>query len=254
MIEKGNLLSVRTGKTELTFNKSTGALRGVKNGGMGISFGVENPFTGFQRKFRYFRHRVTDEGYRIEIQYDSSSYTNWTIQGDGWIRLDYGYNLNGTYDHAGITFSYPEELVTGAKLLSNGPFRVWKNRLKGVRFGIHDKKYNNTVTGQSWDYPEFKGYYSGFYAAQIHTMEQPITILSATEDVYLHLLTPAAATNLKGVSSGMSPLFPSGNISILNGITPIGTKFSRPEEEGPQGEKNRFHGPFKGTLFFRFGD
>lgn len=252
--EKDNILSVKSGKTELSFNRKTGNLTGVKNGGMGVSFNAENPFAGFKRKFRTIRHRSVDDGYRIEIRYDSASYTNWTLMGDGWIRLDYGYSLNGSYDFTGITFSYPDELVTGAKLLCEGPYRVWKNRLKGTVFGLYDKKYNNTVTGQSWDYPEFKGYYSGFYAAKIETLEQAITIVSATDKLFLHLLTPASATNLNGVSSGMSPAFPAGNISILSGISPIGTKFSRPEQEGRQGEKNRFSGPFRGTVYFRFGD
>jgi len=69
--------------------------------------------------------------------------------------------VKGSLDYAGITFSYPEKLVTGATLMADGPYRVWKNRIKGTQFGVYNKKYNNTVTGQSWDYPEFKGYYSG---------------------------------------------------------------------------------------------
>lgn len=252
--EKGSTLSVRSGRTELTFNKATGGLEGVKNGGIALSFSAEKPFAGFNRTLRSFRNYAADDGYRVETRYDSSSYLNWTIMGDGWIKLDYGYTLHGTYDFAGISFSYPEELVSGAKLLTDGPYRVWKNRLKGTTFGMYDKKYNNTVTGQSWEFPEFKGYYSGFYGVQVRTMEQPITIISATDGLFLHLLTPATATNLKGVRGGVSPAFPSGNISIMNGITPVGTKFSLPHEEGPQGGKNRFNGPVTGTVYFRFGE
>ncbi|MGE5420551.1 MAG: glycoside hydrolase family 2, partial [Chloroflexota bacterium] len=111
-----------------------------------------------------------------------------------------------------------------------------------------------TVTGQSWDYPEFRGYYSGLYAVQIRTLEQPITIVSATEDLFLHLLTPQKATNLKGVRGEVDPAFPDGNISILNGIPAIGTKFSKADQEGPQGSKNHFKGPVKGTVYFRFGE
>ena len=44
--------------------------------------------------------------------------------------------------------------------VGDGPYRVWKNRREGVTFGVHSKNYNNTVTGQSWNYPEFKGYHS----------------------------------------------------------------------------------------------
>ena len=251
---RGNNISVKSGRSELIFNLRTGALETVKNRGYEIPFSCKYPFAGFDRKLRSFRDYSTDEGYRIEILYDSSAYTRWTLLGDGWIRLDYGYTLKGSYDFAGITFSYPEDAVTSAVLLANGPYRVWKNRLRGNNFGFYEKKFNNTITGQSWDYPEFKGYYSGFYAAQIRTLEQPVTIISATDGLFLHLFTPSAATNLKGVNGGVSPAFPQGNISILNGITPIGTKFSQPDQEGPQGEKNRFDGPFNGTVYFRFGE
>ncbi|MGE5421510.1 MAG: glycoside hydrolase family 2 TIM barrel-domain containing protein, partial [Chloroflexota bacterium] len=180
---KNNMFSVRSGRTELTFNMNTAALTGVKNGGIPISFSCGYPFAGLKRTIRTFRPHETPGGYMIEILYDSASYTNWTVLGDGWIKLDYGFNLAGSYDFAGVTFSYPENLVTGARLLADGPYRVWKNRLKGTEFGLHDKKSNNTVTGQSWDYPEFRGYYSGLYAVQIRTLEQPITIVSATEDL-----------------------------------------------------------------------
>ncbi len=54
----------------------------------------------------------------------------------------------------GITFQYPEEKITGMKWLGRGPYRVWKNRLKGMQFGVWEKAYNNTVTGESWNYPE----------------------------------------------------------------------------------------------------
>jgi hypothetical protein len=142
--------------------------------------------------------------------------------------------------------------------MANGPYHVWKNRLKGSRFGIFNKKYNNTITGQSWDYPEFKGYYSNFYAVEIQTSEVPITVVSATSDLFLHLFTPEAAKySLRGVAGNVNPSFPDGSISFLNGISAIGTKFSNPDAEGPQGQKNVYvinSAPLKGTLYFRFGE
>jgi hypothetical protein len=158
-------------------------------------------------------------------------------------------------DFAGITFSYPEDLVTGATLMANGPYHVWKNRLKGTQFGVFSKKYNNTITGQSWVYPEFKGYYSNFYAVQILTKELPITIVSATNNMFLHLFTPGQARYSKtGVGGEVNPPFPSGNISFLNGISPMGTKFTKADAEGPQSQKNIYNGEtLMGTLYFRFG-
>ncbi|MDP4274728.1 MAG: glycoside hydrolase family 2, partial [Bacteroidota bacterium] len=116
------------------------------------------------------------------------------------------------------------------------------------------KFYNNTKTGETWNYPEFKGYYDNFFAVKVNTKELPFTIVSATPGLFLHLFTPQVSRFSKG---GTNPPFPSGDISILNGISAIGTKFSEPEVEGPQSQKNEFlqsNVPLKGKIYFRFGD
>ena len=250
----GNQLTVSSGKTAITFDNLSGSITSVKSDGKNIPFGGFQ-FAGFNRTFKEMKNYAKGEDYIVEILYDSASYAIWTMMKGGWLKLDYGYSVKGSLDFAGITFTYPEKLVTGATLMANGPYRVWKNRLKGTQFGVFEKKYNNTVTGQSWDYPEFKGYYSNFYAVEIQTREIPITIVSATDDLFLHLFTPATATNLRGVMGEMTPSFPSGDISVLHGISPIGTKFSRADEEGPQGKKNIYKGEtLQGTIYFRFGE
>lgn len=252
--DPNNQLTVSSGKTAITFDKLSGSITLVKSDGKSIPFGGFQ-FAGFNRTFKEMKNYAKGEDYIVEILYDSACYATWTMMKGGWLKLDYGYSVNGSLDYAGITFTYPENLVTGATLMANGPYRVWKNRLKGTQFGVFEKKYNNTVTGQSWDYPEFKGYYSNFYAVQIQTKELPITILTTTDDLFLHLFTPATPTNLTGVRGGMIPPFPSGDISVLHGISPIGTKFSRADEEGPQGKKNIYKGEtLQGTIYIRFGE
>ena len=252
--DPNNQLTVSSGKTAITFDKLSGSITLLKSEGKRIPFGGFQ-FTGFNRTFKEMKNYAKGEDYIVEILYDSACYATWTMMKGGWLKLDYGYSVNGSLDYAGITFTYPENLVTGATLMANGPYRVWKNRLKGTQFGVFEKKYNNTVTGQSWDYPEFKGYYSNFYAVQIQTKELPITILTTTDDLFLHLFTPATPTNLTGVRGGMIPPFPSGNISLLHGISPVGTKFSSAQEEGPQGEKNSYNCEFlSGMIYFRFGE
>jgi hypothetical protein len=252
--EINNEITISSGSTEIIFDKSSGLITSLKSSGKSVSFnGMQ--FAGLNRTFKEMKHYNKDENYIVELTYDSACYATWTILKGGWIKLDYGYNQKGSVDYSGITFNYPENLVTGAVLMANGPFRVWKNRLKGTQFGVFNKKYNNTVTGQSWDYPEFKGYYSNFYAVEIQTKEVPITIVTSTDNLFLHLFTPATATNLRGVRGGMTPPFPSGNISVLHGISAIGTKFSTAQAEGPQGEKNIYNNEsLNGTLYFRFGN
>jgi hypothetical protein len=256
--ENDVLLTVVSGKTRIIFNKTTGLIDGIKSNGIEVPLSNGLQFTGFEAFFKEMKHYYRDNNYVVELIYDSACHAVWTIFRGGLLKLDYDYSPRGSYSFAGITFSYPEELVTGAILLANGPYHVWKNRLKGNQFGVFDKKYNNTITGESWDYPEFKGYYSNFYAVEIETKGIPITIVSATPDLFLHLFTPGTAkfsTRSSGVRGEVNPTFPSGNISILHGISPIGTKFSMAEAEGPQSQTNKYNGEtLKGTLYFRFGE
>jgi hypothetical protein len=255
--ETDKQLVISSGTTEVTFDKNTGFLAGVKSNGKEISLNNGAQFAGFAASFKEMRHYFRDDNYVIELSYNNDCHATWTIYPGGWLKLDYDYTPSGQFDFAGITFSYPENLVTGATLMANGPYHVWKNRLKGTQFGIYEKKYNNTITGQSWDYPEFKGYYSNFYAVEIQTKELPITVISATKDLFLHLFTPAAAkfsTQSTGVRGEVNPPFPAGNISFLHGISAIGTKFTKAEAEGPQSQKNIYNGEtLEGTLYFRFG-
>ena len=258
--ESDSLLTVSSGETDITFNIKTGLIAEVKNNNKAISFSNGIQFAGIKAKFKGLKHYSEDDGYVVELTYDSSCYAKWTMLKGGLLKLDYKFTPSGELDFAGITFSYPENFVTGATLLANGPYHVWKNRLKGAKFGLFNKQYNNTITGESWIYPEFKGYYSNFYAVEIQTREAPITIISATNDLFLHLFTPGKAkySTGSGVEGIVNPPFPSGNISILHSISAIGTKFSNPEDEGPQGKKNNYPSTLKeeslqGELYFSFG-
>ncbi|GHT28465.1 hypothetical protein AGMMS49574_02820 [Bacteroidia bacterium] len=142
-----------------------------------------------------------------------------------WVALEYSFDIGGLHDQIGVTFDFPEDNVKSVKWLGNGPYRVWKNRMKGVSFGIWEKEYNNTVTGESWVYPEFKGFHSNLYAADLITGYGTLKIVTGSEDLFFHLFTPdnpaqSNNTNTLGI-------FPDGQISILSAISPIGTKFKK---------------------------
>ncbi len=108
--------------------------------------------------------------------------------------------------------------------------------MKGPQFGYWHKEYNNTITGLSWDYPEFKGYYSNFYSAKINSDYYPFSVATATEDLFLRLFTPGNPPNIN--NNNTNPGFPVGDISFMKAINPIGTKFKTPDETGPMGQKN----------------
>ena len=178
---------------------------------------------------------------------------DWTLLPDGTVRLNYEYLLDGDYDYAGVAFTYPEQGVTGATLMANGPYRVWKNRLKGPGFGIYEKPYNNSITGEKWDYPEFKGYYAEFHAVTLHNSQQPdLTLFVPNEDRFVQLYAPQRPAQYVAPSV---PVVPQEDICVLSHISPIGSKFTLPHVEGPQGEKNHCKGQtIRGSVYLRFGE
>ncbi len=183
---------------------------------------------------------------------DSKFYVKWTFSPDKPAKLEYPYSQKGTSDFMGITFHYPEEKITGMKWLGRGPYRVWKNRLKGQQFGVWQKAYNNDITGESWQYPEFKGYHSELYWVRVENKEAPFTVYADNEGIFLQMLKPA-----KPVGAGndnTSPPFPEGNLGFLNAISAIGTKFQEAEQMGPESQKNMMmnYTPISNTLWFDF--
>ena len=138
------------------------------------------------------------------------------------------------------------------KWMGRGPYHVWKNRLKGQQFGVWQKQYNNTITGESWLYPEFKGYHAQMYWVVIESKESSIKIYTDQEGVFLQMLKPAKPVNTK--NENVSPAFAAGNIGFMNSISPIGTKFQSADKMGPQSQLNMElnYSPVKGSLWFDF--
>lgn len=159
-------------------------------------------------------------------------------------------------DYLGVTFDYPEDKVTGQRWLGKGPYRVWKNRLKGVEFDVWYKNYNDAITGHRWQYPEFKGFHDNVYWATLETKEAPITMVIASDDLFLRVFTPKEPEGDFFDPRTTHVDFPAGDLSFLHGIAPIGTKFHRAQEHGPAGQPNLMprHGrTYEGTVFFYFG-
>lgn len=254
--ENGDYLLLSSGRTTARFNKKSGLLTEVKVGDKVVPFGNGPVFVGDTLTFKEINLKKAGNNAAVEVSYQQSParFARWTMLPGGWLELEYQLHPVGKTSVAGISFDYPESLVKGATLVANGPYRVWKNRLKGTGFGVFEKKFNNTVTGETWEYPEFKGYYANFYAVKVETRELPFTVVSATPDLFLHLFTPQKPKFVKG---GVAPAFPAGNFSILNGISAIGTKFTQPEAEGPQSQLNSYlpeDKPLSGHLYFHFGE
>jgi len=252
--ETANSLAVKCDGIKYYFDKVTGYIQQVVKPDCTISLSGGPVLAGVKTELNQFVYQRLNEQYIIEANYrgEDSLHVKWTFTPGHPVKLEYTYSQSGDVDFSGITFNSPEEKMEGMKWLGRGPYRVWKNRLKGERFGVWHKAYNNTVTGQTWDYPEFKGYHGAVKWVVIENNQSPFTVYCGNNDVYLQMLHPAReADALK--NNNVEPPFPEGSIGFLHAIAPIGTKFHSADAMGPQGQKNPAAGqPISGILWFDF--
>lgn len=238
-----NMILVQVKDMSLMFNQSSGLLTYVKNKNGVLPFNNGPVVQEGETNFKGIKKYTDGDKLIIESSFDKKQSYNtlkWTVYPSGWIQLEVQY-FPGAYftNFAGINFSFPESEIRSVTYMGNGPYRVWKNRMKGGQFGVWNKTYNNTETGESpWIYPEFKGYYADFYGGYFFTKHNRFTVAVETEDMFLRLFTPAWKTDQW---HNYEPLFPSGDISFMQGIPAIGTKNQRNETTGPMGFKNIYY-------------
>ncbi len=99
--------------------------------------------------------------YVVEAEYNgnASLHVKWIFTSGSPAKLEYSYIQTTAADFYGITFNIDETKLKGMKWLGAGPYRVWKNRLKGAPLNVWQKKYNQAITGEVISYPEFSGYH-----------------------------------------------------------------------------------------------
>lgn len=240
--EQDSVFTVKAGDLQLRIHRAKGWLLQVKNkkgiipltNGPVIEEGVNN--------FGTLNYGYDGDTLVLGSSYDRKNNYNkleWKIYPDGMVRLSVAYFPAAYFtSFVGVNFNFPESQMRGIDYMGSGPYRVWKNRLKGNRFGIWHKDYNNTETGESWIYPEFKGYHANMYWCRFLTNGPSFTVLTDQEDIFFRLFTPAFKDDQW---QNYQIIFPKGDISFMQGIGAIGTKTQRAENTGPMGRKNIFY-------------
>jgi hypothetical protein len=250
----GTIFTVTCDAVTYFFDKQTGFLQKVSNGKKDISLSEGPSLAGVKLSLTEFRTYEVGNKYIVEPVYDAANQfkVKWTFKKDGLPELDYEYTINKQADFLGITFTYPEEKIKGMQWLGRGPYHVWKNRLKGNQLNVWQKNYNNTITGESYNYPEFKGWHSELYWVTVQNKESDFTVYTKDENVFFQMLQPAKQIGIR--NNNTLPAFPGNTIGFFNGISAIGTKFQAAEVMGPQSQKNAsLNGKEqKGSLLFDF--
>ena len=254
--DNDTVYTLKGGDVSVFLNKKTGLLAGTKNiTSDNLSF-AKGPVL-VQGSATVTSSRTYKEGNSnvVEFTYEGTmKYLRWKVFGSGWVSMEYEYSLNGSYPYAGVSFTYPENFVLGAKWLGKGPYRQWKNRTAGTPVNVWSNIYNNTQTGYSpLIFPEFKGYYGEITWMELNTVEGKFYVASKDTGLYVRLFDFYGLTGVKP-----HPELPAGNISFLDCIPPIGTKLalnisSNTSVLGPQSEPTKINGPVKRTLYFYFG-
>ena len=254
--ENDSLLTIKASGIAVTFSKKDGKICSVTNDiGLPLPFNNGPVLVSGNASLISLKHHSEENSCVVEMCYSGDlKHVTWTMYPSGWLKMTYDYKVKGKQLFTGISFSFPESDVIGAKWLGNGPSNVWKNRLQGGTFDVYEKMYNNILPGDnSWEYPQFKGYYSNISWIEFNTVDGKFTVVSQDDDLFVRLF------HFYGLSGPVNyPPLPIGDISFLDGIPPIGTKLAMGISNdtwnlGPSGELNIMSNPVKRTLYFYFG-
>ncbi len=275
--EDADKLTVSAGNTSLIFNKKSGELEKVMKGNQLISFGNGPRFIAALRGDRsmdmYYNHDDKEARSKERIYEDisgenkltgfkSQSYNDsivveadyfgnmrkarWVISSDGNIRLDYEYQYDGTVELMGIKFDYPEEKVKSKRWLGRGPYRVWQNRIHGTQMGVWENDYNDPIPGESFIYPEFKGYFADWKWVSVNTIEGTFNLSNASENSYLGIFTPRDGRDAQLYT------LPQSGIAILKVIPAVRNKVNSTDLVGPSSQAQWVSGLQKGSVYISF--
>ncbi|NDV83893.1 glycoside hydrolase family 2 TIM barrel-domain containing protein [Bacteroides sp. 51] len=249
--QSGNLVTLSAGGVSISFNTANGLITEVKNDKGIVSFNNGPIPVGMKARLKEVKHRQEGNTAVFTAYYlGGVDSIRWEMSPAGLIRmhavtLNRGSGGQG-FDEAifednitnfGFTFSYPEEKVEGMEWFGRGPYRVWRNRIRGANYGVWEKEYNNTITGADYSnlvYPEFKGYHGNMYWSTLNTTESPFTVYSGSDGVFMRVFTPEEPKDNK-TNWSANPEFPEGDISFLYEIP--GMRCFKPiSQQGPKSQ------------------
>jgi hypothetical protein len=248
-IAKDGRIEVKAGNLSLQFAADAPTLVGLSAAGKTLAFSGGPKLIGGAPGQWEVTRGSEGPSFVIDGKSDKDAmHVRWTIHPTGWVNLEYEYALDGQFDVFGIGFDYPESKMRSMRFLGEGPYRVWKNRLKGGVLDVWSNRYKNDVPGVTWDFPEFKGYYKDWRWVVFTTEEGTITMVNEAPDLFLGVYRPS-----EGPAPANTKLnVPDTGIALLHGIPAIGTKFNKAESLGPQSRKNQASGVYRGAVWFHF--
>ncbi len=256
LAETDSTYTLKASGIAVTFSKKEGKMVRIANDlGLPIPFNNGPVLVSGNARFENIRPIKNDKSYSLEMTYSGDlKKVVWTMFSSGWLAMEYEYQVAGEQSFTGISFDFPESDIIGAKWLGKGPAHVWKNRMTGGVLDVWQRMYNNRLPGDNqWGLPQFKGYYPEVSWMEFNTVDGKFTVVVQEEDLFVRLF------DFYGLSGPKNyPALPTGNISFLDAIPPVGTKLAMGISNdtwnlGPMGELSQMNQPVKRTLYFYFG-
>ncbi|MDN3669552.1 glycoside hydrolase family 2 TIM barrel-domain containing protein [Echinicola jeungdonensis] len=270
-----NGYKVTSGDLEIVFDREDGKIQSIQENGKAISFKGGPRFVAARRGDRtldgtvnpdfekgmdriYKEIELERELQEIEAQQEGENVVVkavyfgpmeeviWTIQPGGLVQLDYTYQYNGVVELMGVSFDYPEHEVESIRWLGEGPYRVWQNRIHGTTLDIYGNDYNDPIPGESFIYPEFKGYFNDWHWAALQTTEGKIYMASENQDNYLGIFTPRDGRD------ALLYTLPKTGIAVFDVIPAVRNKVNATDLVGPSSQPQKVSGSKSGRVYFKF--
>ena len=271
--------TVKAGNVTYTFSATDGTLAGVTTSKGDYKFDGGPKFFAYRRSDRsfdqFYNHddpeaekkkttytEYTDQGKFVrltskdgandtlivtaEYALGSLQSAEWHIAPDGGARLVYTYNFNGVVDLMGVKFDLPEAEVESKQWLGHGPYRVWQNRTHGPQLGIWSNDYNDPIPGESFTYPEFKGYFAGVQWMKLNTKTGTITIQPGTDKDYVGVFQPRDGRDK------LLYTLPETGISLMQVIPAVRNKVNTTDLNGPSAQPVWARGTHVGEVTLHF--
>ncbi len=234
----------------VAFDRATGALVELARGERRLALGGGLRPAAGQAQLVSFETRTEGGDFVVRSRYSGGlESVEWRVRANGWVECAYAYPGRKDAAFQGVSFDLPGVQVRGKTWVGNGPYRVWQNRLRGGTIGVWSNRYNETVTGWSgFEYPEFKGFFAGVRWMTLETSGGRLTVVPQP-GLYVQVMKPDLPP--ADVVAKTAVEMPEADLSILNVIPAIGTKFSWPEEGGPQGLRPEAQRVYRGWLGMR---
>ncbi|WP_338763265.1 glycoside hydrolase family 2 TIM barrel-domain containing protein [Massilia sp. METH4] len=240
--DSGDAYRLRAGEVAVAIDKASGMLGELRKGDTVVPLARGPRLVHGSATLTAIRAERQGTDVVVQATYSGNlRQVGWRLAPSGKLTVNYAYGIeNGKQaDALGVTFDFPEAQVRAMRWLGRGPYRVWKNRTQGVGFDVWEKRYNDGITGQSWQYPEFKGLHDKVYWARFATDAGALTFVSHSDDLALRVFTPRDPAGEGADPKDTRVAWPPGDISFLDTLIPIGTKFRPAADTGPSGQRNR---------------